>query len=376
MKLAFLTSGHYPYDDRIYWHMACTLSESGHKVMVASSKTEKKEENGNILIDSFDGEKQSKKEKIIAFNMRLEAFNPEIAVCSEPLPVLAAIRYKRNGVRNLKIIYDITEWYPSGRFLKNYHPFIKWFGFLRLLLANLAACMHADGFIFGEWYKSRPYRFFFPLRPYRIVTYYPDLKYIRHLEPSFAGEKIRFLYSGEISASKGFFNFMNVVNALADKHKDLSIEVKLIAWFEPGTDREKAEECIASAAENVIISRVTKQRLPDFSEAINTTDIFLELRNKTFENSYSLPIKLFYYAALGRPVIISDLRAVKRDVRIDDFGYLVNPEDTVQILRIIDGYLTDRDLYMSHCTSARRLAEDSYNWTRVAAGFVGFIESL
>ncbi|NMC40160.1 MAG: glycosyltransferase family 4 protein [Bacteroidales bacterium] len=376
MKITFLTSGHLPHDDRIYWHMAQTLSESGHKIQIVSSKAERNEEKGSIVISSFNGDKLSGKAKIDAFIARLESFRPDRVICSEPLPVMAAARYRRKKAYNLKILYDITEWYPSARFLKNYPRVIKWFGFLKLLLANLAACMQADGFIFGEWYKSRLYRFFFPFKPNTFITYYPDLKYINHIEPSFTEKKLRLSYSGEISANKGFFNFMNVVNALADKQRDLSIEVKLIAWFEPGTDREKIEKCIASAAKNVFIIRMEKQELPSFTTAINDTDIFLELRQKTFENSYSLPIKLFYYAALGRPVIVSDLRAVRRDVSIDEFGYRVRPDDTAQILKIIEGYLADEKLYMAHCNIARKLSEQKYNWNIIAPEFLKFIESL
>lgn len=376
MNIAFITSGHSPDDDRIYWHMAQTLSGSDHKVLIVSSKIELREERGNIAIDSFDGERLSAGEKTNAFIARLQSYSPDKVICPEPLPVMAAARYRKQRGCNIRIIYDITEWYPSARFLKKYHPLIKWFGFLKLLLANLAACIQADGFIFGERYKSRPYRFFFPLKPYRFVTYYPDLRYIRHHEPSIQEKKLRLSYSGEISAGKGFFNFMNVVNALAGKYKDLSIEVKLIAWFEPGTESEIFDSCIASAAKNVIISRVEKQRLPDFSDAINTSDIFLELRNRTFENNYSLPIKLFYYAALGRPVIISDLKALKRDVRVGVFGYSIRPDDTAQILKIIEGYLCDKELYMTHCTNARKVAEESYNWGRIAPEFTEFVESL
>lgn len=376
MNIALLTSGHFPDDDRIYWHMAVTLSESGHKVLIVSSKTKKNEERGNIVTDSFDGETQSKRDKIMGFTGRLAAFNPETAVCSEPLPVIAARKYSRNRGSSLKIIYDITEWYPSGRFLKAYPPPLKWFGFLRLLMANIIACIHADGFIFGEWYKSRPYRLLFPLKPYRFVTYYPDLKFIRRLEPSMPDKKLRLSYSGEISSDKGFFNFMRVVNALADKYKDLSIEVKLIAWFEPGTSMEKFETCIASAGKNVIISRLEKQELPDFAGAINDTDIFFELRHITFENNYGLPIKLFLYAALGRPVIISDLKAIRHDVDIDDFGYRVNPDNTAQILKIIDFYLADKEKYMTYCKNARMLSEKKYNWSIIAPEFLGFIDSL
>ena len=170
MNIAFLTSGHFPYDDRIYYHMAITLAGSGHNVLIISSKADTIDKDGNISINSFNGENLSKREKITAFRERLEAFNPDISICSEPLPIIAAKQYRKRAGKKIKIIYDITEWYPAARFLKEYHPMVRWFGFLKLMFLNVYACLSVDAFIFGEWYKSQTIQIYLPFYTADLYT--------------------------------------------------------------------------------------------------------------------------------------------------------------------------------------------------------------
>jgi glycosyltransferase involved in cell wall biosynthesis len=353
-----------------------TLSENGHKVLIISSKTEINEATGNISVNSFNGEKLTKKVKISAFRERLEKFSPDIAICQEPLPVIAATQFKRKNRRELTVIYDITEWYPSARFLKEYGPVLRWFGFLKLLLVNLYVSYIADAFIFGEWHKSIPYRLLFPFTPYKFITYYPGLKYISYKASSFSDKKLRLSYSGEISIEKGFGNFMKVVNGLSDRNGNLEIEIKMVTWYESENNREQCEPLIRNHNKNVNFSFPGRQNFKEFSGQINDTDIFIDLRKINFENKYSLPIKLFYYSALGRPVIISDLKAVRRDVEIKEFGFPVNPENTEVIINVISNYLKNPALYYAHCINARRLAEEKYNWEKIAPEFLRFIESF
>jgi glycosyltransferase involved in cell wall biosynthesis len=376
VNIAFLTSGHSPYDDRIYYHFGMTLSENGHKVLIISSKTEINEVTENISVNSFNGEKLIKKDKIIAFRERLEKFSPDIAICQEPLPVIAAKQFKRKNRRELTVIYDITEWYPSPRFLKEYGPVLRWFGFLKLLLVNLYVSYIADAFIFGEWHKSIPYRLLFPFTPYKFITYYPDLRYISYKPSLFSDKMLRLSYSGEINIEKGFGNFMKVVNGLSDINSNLEIEIKMVAWYESENNREDCEPLIRNHNKNVSFSIPGRQNFKDFSGQISDTDIFIDLRKINFENNYSLPIKLFYYAALGRPVIISDLNAVRRDVEIKEFGFPVNPDNTEDIIKIISNYIKNPPLYDDHCINARRLAEEKYNWAKIAPGLLRFIESF
>lgn len=376
MKISFITSGHYSHDDRIYYHLGFALAERGHDVLISSSKEDLKEQFGNIRIESFNGISIPKSEKIKRFRQRVETFEPHIIICSEPLPVVASESYRRTKDKKVKIIYDITEWYPSTRFLGEYKPVFRWFGFIKLFLLNIYASFLADAFIFGERYKSRPYRFIFPFTPFCTLSYYPDLKYINYKEPSLEKERIRLSYSGEISTDKGFLSFINVVNRLADRYSKISIEVKLVAWYGTDTDREKFEPVITSLRNNVEISWTGKQAFPAFSSKINDSDIFLELRRASFENNHSLPIKFFYYMTLGRPIIITRLKVLTHESEIDKFGFLTDPDDTDGIVNIISRYVENRELYNEHCANARKLAEETYNWGRISPGYVKFIESL
>jgi glycosyltransferase involved in cell wall biosynthesis len=100
----------------------------------------------------------------------------------------------------------------------------------------------------------------------------------------------------------------------------------------------------------------------------------LELRNNDFENDHSLPIKLFYYLALGRPVIYTNLKAIQREVAIKEFGYLVDPTDINQIVTIIEQYCVDKNLYRSHCLKAREYSLEKYNWKNIEPAFLSFVQ--
>lgn len=108
---------------------------------------------------------------------------------------------------------------------------------------------------------------------------------------------------------------------------------------------------------------------------INDTDIFLDLRRIDFENQHCLPIRLFYYAALGRPVIYADIRAIRKEVDMESFGFLVRPDDFKTIVKIITEYLNNREIYSLHCRNARKLAESKYNWRIIEPLFLKFLSS-
>lgn len=376
MNISLLTSGHDPFDDRIFYHMARSLFAQSNNVEIVSSKLNLMEVVDGIRLNCFAGDNLSKKDKISQFVERLSVFTPEIIICSEPLTVLAAKQYSKKRPVKIRIVYDITEWYPSKKNLAPHKPVFRWVIFLKLFIFNIFASCLTDAFIFGEWYKSKPYRFLFPNKPFTFITYYPNLKYFSFNEPALKTGKLRLAYSGKISIEKGFGNFIRVLECLTEYHKSLKIEVKIVGWYESAGDKKKCDELTHSAKENISFSVFGRQPFIEFWELINDTDIFLDLRADTFENQHCLPIKLFYYAALGRPVIFSDLKAIRREVEIENFGFLVKPEKTDTIVQIISEYLKDRKLYHEHCRNARKLAESNYNWQKISPQFIGFIDSL
>ena len=376
MKISFLTSGHYPYDDRIFYHMAKTLSDDHHSVEITSSKVSLKETSGNISVNCFSGDDIPKKIKINTFTKFLNEFNPDIIICSEPLPLLAAREFRRTRPGNVKIVYDITEWYPSEKNLTGKHGLRKYLAFLRLLSFNLYASSLSNAFIFGEWYKSKPYRFLFPLKPFCYITYYPDLEYIEKNEPRLLPGYLTLSYSGRISIEKGFGRFIKVINQIAGQNPDLRIRVKIIGWYETDDDRNDCEKLISPAYQNLDLSFSGILDFHRYLAEIRDTDIFIDLRENNFENRHCLPIRLFYYAAMGRPVIFSDLKSIRRDVEIEKFGSLADPADTDTVADKVMDYARNRELYFLHCSNARKSAEDLYNWKKIAPGFLRFIDSL
>jgi glycosyltransferase involved in cell wall biosynthesis len=373
MNISFLTSGHEPFDDRIFYHIARTLSDHHENVEIVSSRHDLIETAEGIRLNCFAGDHLSKREKIRCFYERLSAFKPEVIICSEPITLLASRQYSKRHSEKIRVIYDITEWYPSKKNLEGSSRPVKWMIFLKLLIFNFWIAGSADSFIFGEWYKSRPYRLLFPLKSFIYIPYYPDLKYISWRSPEIQPGLLRLSYSGRISREKGYCNFFKVIQRLSEKNHELKIEVNIVGWYENPEDKPECENAAGSENPNITVRYFEKQGFRAFTEIINNTDIFLDLRSDDFENRHCLPIKLFYYAALGRAVIFTDLKAIRKEVDIEKFGFLINPEDYESIADIISKYLNDSNLYYEHCRNARLLSEKLYNWQTIEAQFIKYI---
>jgi len=375
-KISFLTTGHNPLDDRIFYHLSRTFADHGWSVEIISSKSDLHTNIDGISLNCFSDTGIKKKEKIRILIDKLNKFNPDLVICSEPLPILAARQFSKKRRKKIRIIYDITEWYPSKKNLENTPLFLRWFIFIKLIIFNILASSMADAFIFGEWYKSRPYRILFPFKPYIFIPYYPDSKYIPAIQPELQKNKLRLSYSGKISLEKGFGNFINVVKRLANKNTDLRIEVKIIGWYNSRKDRSECEYLMTFPQTNISVTLYEKQPFQDFINLISDSDIFIDLRKKDFENERCLPIRIFYYAALGRPVIITDLKSVRREVELDKFGFAADPTDEIKIARFITNYLGNRELYLKHCGEARLLFENKYNWSSIKNRLTDFVNEI
>ncbi|MEA3444989.1 MAG: glycosyltransferase [Bacteroidota bacterium] len=376
MKITFLTSAHYPFDERIFYHQAKSLVANGDKVEIVSSTDKIEKEIDAIKLNCFDGVDLPKNEKIDRLAEKLNDFKPDTVICAEPLAIVAARQYrKKNSGKSIKIIYDVTEWYPSKKNLEDYRFVAKWFQFIKLLFFNLLTCFFIDGFLFGEKYKSRPYRYLFPLKPHAFIGYYPNLKYIPYKEPAVKENFLRLSYSGKISLEKGFGNFIQVLKKLSELYWDLKIEVKIIGWFDK-KDESHCRDLIKWLPKNISIKNYGKQDYLDFLELISDTDIFLDLRSNGFENQRCLPIKLFDYAALGRPVIFSKIKAIRKELKPDEIALFVDPVDSELIAKLIYFCVYKPELYSILCKHSHQLAQTKYNWDKIEPRFIRFVHNL
>jgi len=372
--VAFLTSTHAPFDDRIFYHQAKALARK-FKVAIISSAENVRTTIDNISVVSDNTHGADKKMKVEFFKQSLLQFNPELIICSEPLPIIAALKYRKAVQRKVKIIYDITEWYPSKKNLEGLPLHQQIFTFLKLLIVNLYASSRCDGFIFGEHYKSLPYRFFFRYKKWEMVSYFPDLKYINYQESKLNSDKICLGYTGKISVEKGIRNFFAVAAALKRKQPETAVKLKIIGWCLNPTENDIFEK-LCQEAENLEIEILEKEDFETFSDQLHHIDMLFDLRKLDFENNHCLAIKVFYYAACGKPVIYSAIKAIKRDIDVNKFGYFVDPTDSEMISDHIIHYIEHPDLYQQHSQVARKLAEEKYNWGIIEPQFVEFISKF
>lgn len=375
MKIAFLTSGHFPLDDRIFWHFGVTLAGEGHSVQIISSRTDLETTREGIIINSFDGSGMKKKERLNRFFQALSGYGPAVVICSEPLPVIAAYRYKKRKEPKARIICDITEFYPSEKLFSHRTLLSAMFAFLSQSALNLYSSALADGFIFGEWHKSKFYRRLFPFRKFEYITYYPSLFYVSFKEPSAIGNKLTLSYSGPISKAKGFINFIRVAGKLAELRPGINIELRIAGWYENEEDRKECSGHFNDLPVNINVILKLRMELPEYLKFISECDVFTDLREISSETTKCLPIRLFWFTALGKPVIFSGLSAIRDAVDINKFGYLVNPDDTEKTVSLISDYLNDKKLYLGHCANARSLAVEKYNWDRIKGRFLKFVTS-
>lgn len=372
MKIAILSSAHKYNDDRLYHHFAKTLAQKKHLVNIVTSDCDLDIED-SISISSFNGLNYNRKEKVKIYIEKLSNFNPDIIICLEPLPIIAAKKFSKN--KNTKIIYDITEWYPSkNQILK--HPYItRLFYTFSHFLVFLYSCYLSNGFIIGEYYKGIIPKKLFPKKRNIKISYYPKKGYITKTRPNINNNLLKLSYSGTLSKEKGFVNFLNAIKELKNNNNSLNIQVKIIGKFNP-KEKENCLKLINEFDKSVNFLFFDFQELTKYIELINDTDIFLDLRSSDFINSHCLPIKLFYFIALERPIIFSNLIAIRKEINTKKFGYLVNPNHYESIAKLINNYQKDKTLYLSHCTNARNSFEKKYNWGLIETEFVNFIENF
>lgn len=370
-KILFLTSAHRFDDDRIFFHQAKELYKSGFTVKICSLSSEFTGLREGIHIESFSVLETPIRNKIQLFRKVISAFDPDCIICSEPIAVISAREISKR--KNISIVYDITEWYPSMRMVERFSFPLNVFNAIKFFTIQLYAGFLSTHYIFGEQTKRFPLAFFFPLKKSIISPYYPDDRYIHQNIKKLASNEITLCYTGQFSQEKGLGYFFDVIESLKKKKPELKISVLLVGGARKEKDEKYFSELVLKHKfQNITISKATS--FETFTESYADADICFDLRTVNYENHHCLPIKIFYYAASGKPVIYTDLKATRAHVDVSKFGFLVNPQDSVAISDHIIEYLSNPELYSQHAHNARSEYETKYNWNIIKNVFVDFIK--
>jgi glycosyltransferase involved in cell wall biosynthesis len=364
MKILFLTSAHASNDDRIYFLQAKTLSKY-HEVKVFSTYGGEQYEVENLITEYNKTPFSSRKEKIKIFYNQCITFNPDVIICSEPIPIIGANEYVRHN-SSCRILYDVTEFYPSKKNLINLSIFKKFIVSVGMIWLNRKAAGLVDGFIFGEHYKSLYYRANFKNKPFIHVPYFQDLIYFP--EFSLPQNKLTFGYTGKFSNEKGIIRFARFLNFFKENNPDFPFQVKLIGWFE----NELVQNQFFKITDGIEINFVENLPFESYCHSLSDISIFFDLRDVDTENNLCLPIKIFTYAAIGRPMIYSPLQAIQFAHPEQDFIKICKNEDFDSMNETVKNWISSSDEYAEICRLSRDFAE-KYQWETIKEEFIHFV---
>ncbi len=356
MVVAFSLMVHKADDERVAYQEAMALRSEGDIVHIFST---------------YSMRDKSRSERCQWLQTHLEQSCPDVIICDTPISVIVARKAKKTIEKSegkvVKVLYDITEWYPSKKNLRNYGVLKRFVRFLALSFLSFKASFLADAFLFGEYYKALPCQILFPWKKNLMLAYYATIGNVKRYPAKKSLKKsCSFYYSGNLTEEKGFFRVIEVVKAVAEKRPNTNFLLNVVSSMKMDVEEEMPS--------NLRISSQNWMPFEVFCETVGANDLYLDQRDDDIENTHCLPIKMFYYMAVGRPMIYSDLKAIRRGVpEFEEMGVAVKPTEIEKSVDAVLHYLDDEDLYQKHCRNALRLSDEKYNWERIEKSFVDFI---
>lgn len=360
MNIVIVTTGHPPFDERIFYKIGVSLKKFNNDVSVICSNERIDTISEGINIKGFDGNSFRIKDKIKRLAEEIRYFNPSLVICCEPLAILAAQRYKKENTSDVKIISDITEYYPLRSTLNRYSGLQKIIKFLRYFVFNIYATNLADYLFIGEKGKARLYKFIAPTKRKAIIGYYPPSGIFNYSKPSYDGKNFTLCYSGNISESRGFRRYLTLIKKAADLFPDKTFTALIIGQYESEVLRKLTDKLLL--IKNVKVTYSEKVDYINYSDALSAADVCIDLRDKNSVFERSLPIKVFDYMACGKPVIYSNLKSFSEFKDVEQFGLLIEPDDITAALDRIGLYLVNQEKLYEDSKTARKLFEEKYNW--------------
>ncbi len=372
-RICLVTSGHPPFDERIFWKFAKSLIEAGYSVSIICSTEKLNMVVDGIIMTGFDGSSYPKKKKIEIFYDLINQFNPDLIICSEILPVFAALKFRKIN-EFTKIILDITEWVPENVAFK-FNGINRWVKYFQLLLPYIYILQKVDHLIIGEVTKKKRYDFIVGSKPKTIIGYYPILKYFNYKKPNLSESEITLGYAGVLTFERGIVNLLKASVSIANKFPERKLKLLLFGRFTFKNEEVEFKQNISSI-KNLEIEFADWTDYDKMSSVIERMDVCFDLRVRNFIYSNSLPIKIFEYMACGKPFIYSDINPIRNEIDYERFGILVNPDDQTEIIKAMETYLNKPEIAIQHSVNARKLIEDGKNWESESKKLIDLINKL
>lgn len=372
--ILFITSGHSPFSSRLFSKELKSLRKRYSNLTVIAPYREKETIVDGIRVIGIKKyrSRYNRWSTLFSLYKHAVALRPHIVHCHEPDSLLVAYLLKKR-FPEIKVIYDCHEFHPQS-FTENFPIFFRYL--LRILIGKIENFLASriDAVITVNIRLVE--RFEKHNKLVVLLPNYPRLDIIRGKQRKrdfFFNNEVHLIYAGGLSEERGLFKMIDVLKKL-----DNSINARLIL----------IGKFLTPLLERNFWERVTNYNLSDkldykgylsHEETINhliNADIGLFLWADKERYHWTEPIKYFEYSAVGLPIIISNLSAVRALIEKNRNGILISSASNDDVVRAIT-YLFD------HKNEARDMSKrgkvvflEDYNWESIEDKLLSVYESL
>jgi glycosyltransferase involved in cell wall biosynthesis len=371
-----ITTDHSNLDNRIFYKEALSLKNAGYDVWVIGKSNSYEHKK----VHEIDVIGLKKGRGLIAnpihwVALAKEASKVDAAIyhCHEPESFLVAL-YLRIFKGRL-IIFDVHEYYQD--MMGQVRLPLKIFLAFMLFLVEPLFCRYASAIItadegittkYARFCKNVVSIFNFPTSDVLDLT---DL----HLVRERYSERFMIVYVGGMTEDRGILESIKAVHRASIDHPEIML--LLMGGFK---SQEYRKICLEYIDRNNLYDKVELIGHKPHNEVpkyIVASDIGIALFHPTkrmIKTSY--PIKLFEYMICGKPVIVSDLPAMKKVIDEAKCGLFVNPMDIDDVSKTMV-YAAEHPAELSAMgRRAKKAINTKYNWEKMGKVLVDVYQKV
>jgi glycosyltransferase involved in cell wall biosynthesis len=380
-KIMMLTTGHSPFDDRIYFKETLSLAKKYARIILVApgGKAEYSIKEPGIEYVPLPKAGSLMARTLLIFRAAFAVIRIRPDVCHfhdfELIFALPLIRL----FSGCKIIYDVHEFYPesvleSDKVPLSCRPFFA--GAVDVSEKCLARLAHyiitTDDSIRQRLQKvhgSVKTVFNYP----RLSLFTPDPEKIAGLEAAYR-DRTPIMYVGSMSETKGGLFLMLKAMEIV-KHQLPDVILLLVGWVEEDTlqrmmtviEERRLQDCVkyvGSVPHEEVVNYISVARL----------GLIANLPTPKWQKN--IPIKQFEYMACGVPILGSDLPPIASYVKAAGCGMVFDPTSAGALAAAVADMLKDRDEWNRMSEAGRKAVRDLWNWEKMEAELFSVYEEV
>ena len=303
--------------------------------------------------------------QIRAFNSVLKSFKPDIVLfnCVNSFLLKHAVSMRRKY--NLRLVYDIRTLPVEESVIRN------WINGILLRSCLRYAAKYFDGVTYitdsMKQYCIDKYK----LHPHQNIVWTSGVNPELFCPSQMAvpSDHFTILYHGVIARQRRIDNAIKAISSL----KDIDVHLVLLGNGDGLEDLKSLVERLGIQDRVSFHNPVSLEEVP---KVINSCDAgIIPLQNWDGWN-VSSPIKLFEYLACAKPVIVTDIPAHRLVLGNYDFAFWAKESSPENIAKAVRQAYSRRRDFERLGSEARKLALDTYTWSKQAQKLDKFLEKV